>query len=66
MGGDTAETVVLGDIGEKVLAVVLTYRFDCPRYAALDELSGSVGLAYNLVVGGADALEAVFGFRGKS
>ena len=63
MGGNTAETVVFGDIGEKVLAVVLTDSLDGPRYAALDELSGGVGLADNLVVGGADALEAVVGGR---
>ena len=63
MGGNTAETVIFGDIGEKVLAVVLTDCLDCPRNAALDELSGGVGLSDNLVVGGADALEAVFGGR---
>ena len=63
MGGNTTETVVFGHVGEKILAVVLTDCLDGPRYAALDELSGGVGLADNLVVGGADALEAVVGGR---
>ena len=63
MRGNTAETVVFGDIGEKVLAVVLTDSLDCPRDAALDELSGGVWLSDNLVVGGADALKAVIGGR---
>ena len=61
MRGNTAETVVFGDVGEKVLAVVLTDSLDCPRDAALDELSGGVWLSDNLVVGGADALKAVIG-----
>ena len=63
MGGNTAETVVFRHVGEKVLAVVLTDSLDGPRYAALDELSGGVWLSDNLVVGGADALKAVFGGR---
>lgn len=61
MRGNTAEAVVFGYVGKKVLAVVLTDRLDCPRDAALDELSGGVGLSDNLVVGGADALKAVVG-----
>lgn len=65
MRGNTAKTVVFGYVGKKVLAVVLTDRLDCPRDAALYELPGGVGLSDNLVVGGADALEAVVGFRGK-
>lgn len=63
MRGNTAEAVVLGHVGKEVLAVVLTDCLDSPRYAALDELSGSVGLADNLVVSGTDALEAVVGGR---
>ena len=61
MRGDAAETVVFGHVGKKVLAVVLTYRLDCPRDTAFYELSGGIGLSDNLVVGGADALETVFG-----
>lgn len=61
MRGDTAEAVVFGYVGKEVLAVVLADRLDCPRDAALDELPGGVGLSDNLVVGGADALEAVVG-----
>ena len=60
MRGNTAEAVIFGHVGKKVLAVVLTDCLDCPRDTALYELSGGVGLSYNLVVGGADALKAVF------
>lgn len=66
MRRDTAEAVVFGHVGKEVLTVVLTDCLDCPRDAALYQLSGGVGLSDNLVVGGADALEAVFGFRGNS
>lgn len=44
MRGNTAEAVVLGYVGKKVLAVVLTDCLDCPRDAALYQLSGGVGL----------------------
>ena len=59
MQGDTAEAVVFGYIGKKVLAIVLTYRLDCPRYAALYQLPGGIWLSDNFVVGGADAFKTV-------
>lgn len=61
MRGNTAEAVILGHVGKKVLAVILTDCLNCPRDAAFYELPGGVGLSDNLVVGGADALEAVIG-----
>ena len=62
MRGNTAEAVVFGYVGKKVFAVVLTDRLDCPRDTSLYELSCGVWLSDNLVVGGADAFEAVIGY----
>ena len=61
MGGDTAVTVIFRYVGKKVLPVVLTDCLDSPWDAPLYELPGGIGLSYNLVVGRADALKAVFG-----
>ena len=61
MGRDTAESIILRNVGEEVLAIVLTDSLDSPRYAAFHKLSGGIGLSDELVVGRADALKAVFG-----
>lgn len=62
MSRNTAEPVILGDTRHKILTVVLTDSLDCPRYAAPDKFSGSIGSAHQFVVGCADAFKAVFGF----
>ncbi len=61
MGRNTAESVIFRNVGEEVLAIVLTDSLDSPRYAAFHKLSGGIGLADELVVGCADTLKVVFG-----
>jgi len=57
---NTAEAVILGNVGKKVLAVVLPNSLYAPRHTALRQFAHSVGAHDGLVVGSGNPHKAVF------
>ena len=58
---NTAEAIILGYIGEKIFAIVLTDGLNAPRHTVFHKLACGVGTHHNLVVGRGDTHKAVFG-----
>ena len=57
---NTAEAVIFGYVGKKVLAVVLPDSLDAPRHTALRQFAHRIGAHDGLVVGCGNPHKAVF------